>query len=96
MKISELTAGQNDVSMTVEVSSVEEPREVTTKFGTRVTLTNAKVKDESGEVKLTLWGDQSSGVETGKKVEIENGFVKDFRGELQIGISKKGSIKVVE
>jgi len=96
MKISELTAGQNDVALTVEVSSVEEPREVTTKFGTRVTLVNTKVKDDSGEMKLTLWGKQADGIETGKKVEIADGFVKDFRGELQLGIGKKGTIKVVE
>jgi replication factor A1 len=96
MKISELTAGQNDVALTVEVSSVEEPREVTTKFGTRVTLVNTKVKDDSGEMKLTLWGKQADGIEAGKKVEIADGFVKDFRGELQLGIGKKGTIKVVE
>ena len=95
LNIGELRAGQNDVNVTVEVASMEDPREVSTKFGTRVTLINTKVKDESGEMKLTLWGDQGNGVEVGKKLEIANGFVKEFRGELQLGVSKKGTIKVL-
>jgi replication factor A1 len=96
MNIADLSAGQNDVEMTAEVISMEEPREVTTKFGTRVTLVNTVVKDDSGEMKLTLWGKQADGVAVGKKVEIKNGFVKDFRGEPQLGIGKQGSIAVVE
>ena len=94
MNIGELRAGQNDVNITVEVSSVEAPKEVSTKFGTRVTLVNTMVKDESGEMKLTLWGKQADGVDAGKKVTIANGFVKEFRNELQLGIGKQGTITV--
>jgi replication factor A1 len=94
LNIGELRAGQNDVNITVEVSSVEAPKEVSTKFGTRVTLVNTMVKDESGEMKLTLWGKQADGVDAGKKVTIANGFVKEFRNELQLGIGKQGTITV--
>ena len=94
MNIGELRTGQNDVNITVEVASVEAPKEVSTKFGTRVTLVNTMVKDESGEMKLTLWGKQADGVDAGKKVTITNGFVKEFRNELQLGIGKQGTITV--
>jgi len=45
-------------------------------------------------MKLTLWGKQADGVDAGKKVTIANGFVKEFRNELQLGIGKQGTITV--
>jgi len=53
------------------------------------------LEDDSGTIKLTLWGDQANGIEEGSEVEITGGFIKEFRDELQLTIGKKGSIKVV-
>ena len=75
--------------------NLKEPREVMTKFGTTTTLTEATLEDDSGTVRLTLWGQQSEGLEEGSEVEIVGGFTKEFRDELQLGIGRKGSIKVV-
>ena len=95
MKISELSAGTGDVELEGEITSMEEPREVNTKFGTTVELNVAKLKDDSGEIRLTLWGDQAKGIETGKKVKITGGFVKEFRGEKQLSLTRQGKIEVV-
>lgn len=94
--ISDLRAGQNNVDVIGEVSEIEEPKQVLTRFGTQITLVNAKIKDETGDIKITLWGKQSDGVEIGKKLEIKNGFVKEFRNELQLGVGKRGSIIVID
>ena len=69
--------------------------EVNTKFGTTVELNVARLKDDSGEIRLTLWGEQAKGIEAGKKVKITGGFVKEFRGEKQLSLTRQGGIEVV-
>jgi len=95
MKINELRVGMNFEELTAKVKEIEETKEVTTKFGTQITLTVAILEDETGTVKLNMWGEQSNGIEEGATVEVKKGFVKDFRGDNQISIGKQGSIKVV-
>jgi len=96
MKIEELKVGMNDVSLKAKVVELSEPREIVTRFGSVTTLTEATLEDGTGSIKLTLWGKQSEGIEKGKEVEIINGFTKEFRDELQLGIGRRGTIKVVE
>jgi replication factor A1 len=79
----------------VEVVDVEESREFTSFRGSGK-VTTAKVKDKSGEVKLTLWNDEIGLVAPGSKIKIENGWAKEYRGELQIGSGKFGKIVVDE
>ena len=95
MNVAELKTGMNNVNLTAKVVEISEPRQVTTKFGTQTTLTNATLEDETGKITLTLWGLQSDNIAEGIDVEITNGFVKEFRGNLQLGIGKGGSIKPV-
>lgn len=95
MKIDELKPYMNDVEIKAKIAELKEAREIMTKFGTATTLTEATLEDDSGSVKLTLWGNQAEGIEEGSEVEIKGGFTKEFRDELQLGIGKKGSIKVV-
>jgi replication factor A1 len=93
MNVSELKPGMNNVSIKGKLSELKEPREIQTKFGTTVDLIEAMFEDESGSIKLTLWGKQADGLEEGQEVEITGGFTKEFREELQLGIGKTGSIK---
>ncbi|MFH1612212.1 MAG: hypothetical protein ABIB46_00525 [bacterium] len=85
----------NNINIVVEVQDSTEPRELMTKFGTKTTLVNATLKDETGTVNLVLWGKQSDGIAKGKKIEIKNAFSKEFRNELQLGLSKQGEIKFI-
>ena len=96
MKISDLKSGMADVNLKAKVVEMKEPREIITKFGTATTLTEAVLQDDSGTIKLTLWGKQSEGIENDQEVEIANGFVKEFREELQLTLGRKGTIKVVQ
>lgn len=96
MKINELHPGMNNVEVTGEIAEISEPKQIMTKFGTQVSLTNCKLKDETGEIQMALWGKQADGIEDGVKVQIKNGFTKEFRDELQLGIGKTGTIEIVE
>ena len=88
--------GMSNINLKAKVIDLTEPREIMTKFGTVTTLTEATLEDDTGSIKITLWGQQSAEIEKGNEVEITNGFTKEFRDELQLGIRRGGSIKVVE
>ena len=95
MKISELKEGMNNVKLKAKVAELTAPKEIMTKFGSVTTLTVATLVDESGTIKLTLWGNSSQGVQKGSTVEVSGGFVKEFREELQLSIGRGGTVKAV-
>ena len=96
MKIAELKAGTSNVSVVGTVASKDEPREVVTKYGKRLQVANIVLKDESGQIAMSLWGADINAVNAGDKVEITNGFVNEFRGNPQLSTGKFGKIKVLE
>lgn len=81
-------------SLEVEVVETEEPKEFTNFRGTGK-LANIKAKDKTGEVKITLWNDQITQVTKGAKIKIENGWVKEYRGELQVSTGKFGKLTLL-
>lgn len=81
MKISELKPGTGNATIELaEVTAIEEPRDVLTRFGKKTRVANATIKDESGEITLSLWGDDINRIAIGDKIKIENGWVSEFRG----------------
>ena len=64
MAISDLQAKQGNVDVTGEVMSKETVREFE-KFGKKGRVCNAMLKDDSGEIKLSLWNEQVDQVKVG-------------------------------
>lgn len=95
MQVSELEVRQGKVDMTLEITEKGEVREFE-KFGKTGRVCNAKGKDESGEISLTLWDDQIDQVNVGDKVKITNGYVGDWQGEKQLSTGKFGTLEVVK
>jgi replication factor A1 len=97
MKISELKPGVGNVTIELaEVTAIEEPRDVLTRFGRKTRVANATIKDETGEITLSLWGEDIDRIAIGDKIKIENGWVSEFRGSPQISAGKYGKIVKVE
>ncbi len=94
MKISQLSAGTGSVNVEAEVTALESPREVVSKFGKKLRVANATIRDESGEITLTLWNDDIDKVAIGDKIKIENGFCSEFKGNVQLSAGKYGKITV--
>jgi replication factor A1 len=92
MKISELKAGMRNVSVTGKIESVGQPRTVNLKSGGTNDVADAIISDESGSIKLSLWGDDINKVQPGDKVSIENGYINTFKGENSINIGKFGKL----
>ncbi len=95
MKIKELRAGASNVDLRAEVVQKEDPREVVTKYGKRLSVANITLKDETGTIAMSLWDDDIEKVSVGDTVEIKNAYVNEFRGNPQISTGKFGKIEVV-
>ena len=95
LKINELRIGTNNISLTAKVIGISEPREVMTKLGYRTKVATATVEDDTGKIDLTLWGRQVDEINEGNVIEITNGYISEFRGNLQINVPRKGEIKII-
>ena len=94
MAIKDLKIREGNVDIVVEVVSKEEVREFQ-KFGKPGRVCNAKVKDDSGEVVLTLWNEDIDKVNVGDKIHIKNGWVGEWQGEPQLSTGRFGEMEVV-
>ncbi len=94
MQIKELQPKTGNVDIVVEVVEKSEPREFE-KFGKAGKVCNAKVKDETGSTTLTLWNEDVDKVKVGDKLHIENGWVGEWQGELQLSTGRFGKLEVV-
>ena len=71
-----------------------ESRTVNTKAGGQINVCDAYLKDEAGEIKLTLWGDDIEKVKVDDRVKITNGYISEFRGEVSLTKGKFGKMEV--
>ena len=94
MKINELKAKMGNVDIIIDIIDIAPPREFQ-KFGKPGRVANAIAKDETGDVKLTLWNDDIEKVKAGDKVHLTNGYVGEWQGELQLGTGKMGKMEIV-
>lgn len=92
MKISELKAGMRNVSVVAKVDSVGQPRTVNLKAGGTNTVADAVISDETGSIKLSLWGEDINKLATGDKISVENGYINTFKGENSISVGKFGKL----
>ena len=94
MQIKDLQPKQGKVEIEVEVIEKEQPKEFS-KFGSVGKLCNAKVKDETGTIKLTLWNEQVDQIQVGDKLKIINGYVSEYQGEMQLSTGKFGKLEKI-
>jgi replication factor A1 len=95
MKISELKAGMRNVSVTGKIDSLGDPRTVNLKSGGTNTVADAIISDESGSMKLSLWGEDINKIQPGDRISVENGYINTFKGENSISIGKFGKMTKV-
>ena|SRR3989344_4320993 len=94
MQIKDLKPKQGNVDIVVDVVDVGDTREFQ-KFGKPGKVANAIAKDETGDVKLTLWNDDIEKVKAGDKVHLTNGYVNEWQGEMQLTTGRMGKMEVV-
>ncbi|MCE4600668.1 MAG: OB-fold nucleic acid binding domain-containing protein [Desulfurococcales archaeon] len=93
-KISSLREGENDVNVRVRVIKTMDPKVVETRKGPR-TISEAIVGDETGRIKMTLWGKHAGTLQEGQAVEVSGAWTTSYRGEVQLNVGYRGDIKEV-
>jgi len=95
MAIKDLEIKQGNVDLTAEVVEIGEVREFN-KFGKIGRVSTAKLKDETGEINLSLWNEDIDKIKVGDTVQIKNGFVNEWQGTPQLTTGRQGTLEVVE
>ena len=97
LNIADLRNGMKRVSVEATVIEKGTPRQVMSRFKDETyTVADARVADESGSIKLTLWNEQIAQVNVNDRIKIENGYVTSFKGEVQLNVGKYGKLTVNE
>jgi len=92
MKINEVKPNSNATLEEVEVVNKGEAREFM-RFDKQNRVCNCVIKDDSGEMELTLWNEEIDSVEAGEKLKITDGWVKEWNGKMQISAGRNGKIE---
>lgn len=92
MNICDLDTDQKNVTITGKIIEISEIRTFT-RFGNPGKVAVAVLQDESGKIDLTLWDDETNEFKEGDTVIIENGKVKEFRGNMQLSSGNRGNIE---
>ena len=94
MQIKDLKPKQGNVDITIDVVDVGDVREFN-KFGKPGKVANAVAKDETGDIKLTLWNEDIDKVKAGDKIQLTNGYVNEWQGEMQLTTGRMGKLEVI-
>ena len=96
-KVGNLNPGSRSLNMTVKVVSKNPVREVVSRRdGSSHRVTEALVGDETGSILLTLWDDTIDSITEDDVVDVNNGYVRLFRGSMRLNIGRFGSLEASE
>ena len=96
MNIEEAKTARSDISLEAKIEDKGEVRTVKTKYDDATKVCDSYLVDESGRIKLTLWGDDTGKVKNGDTVSVQGAYTTTFRNEVQLNVPKKnGKLEVV-
>ena len=92
-KIEDIRDRQQRVIVEGKVKRIAGPRTVKShKTGEDLKVADVTLSDDTGSIKLVLWNNQIPQVKVDTDIRIEEGYVKSYREELQLGVRKWGMI----
>ena len=95
MNIEEMKRQRSDISGEGKIEEKGEARTVTTKYG-ETQVCDSYLVDDSGRIKLTLWGEDTGKAKNGDTVSVQGAYTTTFKNEVQLNVPKKsGKLEVV-
>jgi len=95
VKIGELSPRSRGINLVAKVVSKSPERTVTSQYDqSEHRLSELLIADETGAINLVLWDDKIDLVNEGDVVKVTNGFIKLFRGRMQLNLGRYGDIEV--
>ncbi|MER3601110.1 MAG: DNA-binding protein [Nitrososphaerota archaeon] len=95
MRITDLRDGMGKVTVRGTITRQIGIRDVTLRSGEPAKVGEFELEDESGKITLVLWNEDIDRVSPGDEVVIENGYVRTFKGELQLSVGKWGTLRLI-
>ncbi len=92
--ISQVQNMRDKINTKGTVKSKGEVRNVNMRAGGTIDVCDAILSDDSGEIKLTLWGEDIGKVNEGDTIVIKNGYTNSFKGEVSLTKGKFGEMLV--
>ncbi|HWR25734.1 MAG TPA: replication factor A [Methanosarcina sp.] len=96
--IADVTAGES-YSIQGKVSEVGELREFEREDGTENVVANLRLKDETGSIKLTLWGDQAYVIEDldiDSEIQIIDAYAKyGLNEEIELSVGNRSRVIIL-
>jgi replication factor A1 len=96
VKVETLTPNSKGVNTIVKVVSKGEVRSVTGRDYSVRRVADALVGDETGCLYMTLWDEKIDAINDGATLQITNGYINLFRGNMRLNVGKYGSYEVLE
>lgn len=91
-KIAQLKNKMKRVDLKAKIIKILPMRRVMTRFGDWANFTNVEIADDTGSIQLSLWNNQLQNLDVGDLIEITNGHVARYQGQLQLRLGRKGTI----
>ena len=95
MNIKELTPKMGNVELVAQIAEIGDIREFN-KFGKAGRVATARLKDDTGEIEMSLWNEQIDQFGRGDTIKVVNGYVKEYQGEMQLTTGMRGTIELVK
>jgi len=96
VNIADLRDGMRKVDVAGTITDKTETREVQSRYtNDSYRVADATLEDVTGHITLTLWNEQADKVLKFDKVKVENGYIKSFKGNLQLNSGKYGTLTVL-
>jgi len=96
-KVNELTPASRAVNVLAKVVSKSEIRNIAAgRDGAPHRVCDALIGDETGCVYLTLWDNNIDKVNEGETINVKNGYVSLFRGNMRLNVGRYGTLEVAE
>ncbi len=97
VKIGQLTPRSRNVNLVARVVSKSPEKVVSSQYDQKEhRLSELLIADETGAINLVLWDDRIDEVREGSTIKISNGFIKLFRGKMQLNLGRYGTVEEVE
>jgi len=97
VKIGELTPRSRNVNLVAKVVSKSPERVVSSQYDQKEhRLSEVLIADETGSINLVLWDDRIDQVQEGSTIKITNGFIKLFKGRMQLNLGRYGRVEEVD
>lgn len=72
-------------------------RDFTSRSGSSGKVCDAKAVDEDGdEIGVSLWNDEIDRVQANDRIRITNGWVREWRGNMQVSAGRFGKLEVLK